>query len=52
MPYSFRERLGMFLQEIPVIKWLVLTYHHENPQNGAVFYLNRVSRHLVRQKDS
>ena len=30
MPYSRRERIGMWLQSKPVLRWLVLGYSHSH----------------------
>lgn len=47
MGYSMRERVGMWLQGVPALRWLVLSYSHSH--QGVRIYLNNVSGHLVRE---
>lgn len=49
MPYSQRERIGMWLQSKPVLRWLVLGYSHS--YGDVRIYLNNVSGHLVREDE-
>lgn len=50
MPYSLRERIGMWLQRFPVLHPLLLTpdgYNDGWTPDGRRRYANRLSGHLV-----
>jgi len=47
MPYSMRERIGMWLQRKPVLRRLILGYSHSH--QDVRIYLNNVSGHYVRE---
>lgn len=49
MQHSRRERIGMWLQAKPVLRWLVLGYSHSH--KGMPIYLNNLSGHLVREDE-
>lgn len=45
MPYSKRERIGMWLQGVPVLRHIVLIYSHSH--NGVKIYHNGLTGHYV-----
>lgn len=47
MRYSTRERVGMWLQGVPALRWLVLGHSHWH--QGVRIYRNNISGHYVRE---
>lgn len=46
MPYSFREKLGLYLQQFKFLHPLILKYDGVGP-NGHTRYVNRISNFTV-----